>query len=190
MTDNMMLTLEKLITEHLQNNSMMIIAIDGPSGSGKTTLAHNLALLRPSTIISLDDFFLPPTKKTTQRLLTPGGNVDYERFKKEVVNHLNNKKIIKYHRYYCNHDVYEKIKVKVNPLVIVEGVYSAHPYFGDYFDFLIYLDINFENQLERIRIRSGSDLLNRFIKEWIPQENKYFAHYNIKEKANLIIKND
>lgn len=189
MTKKDLTTLETIIKDYLQYKPSMIITIEGPSGSGKTTLAKELSLIATSSVFSLDDFFLPPNKKTPERLMLPGGIVDYERFKEEVIDNLNNKKI-SYHRYDCHHEMYEKIETVINPLVIIEGVYSAHPYFGQYYDYLIYLDINLENQLERIKIRSGIQMLNRFINEWIPLENKYFSYYQIKEKASKIILND
>ena len=42
-------------------------------------------------------------------------------------------------------------------------------------------------QLERIRRRSGEELLERFITEWIPKEDEYFSHFGVREQADLVI---
>ena len=36
----------------------------------------------------MDDFFLQPKQRTKERLEQAGGNVDYKRFKKEIVHFL------------------------------------------------------------------------------------------------------
>ena len=63
----------------------LVIAIDGKCATGKTTLAARLASGLDADVIHMDDFFLPPAKRTQQRLSEPGGNVDYERFMEEVL---------------------------------------------------------------------------------------------------------
>lgn len=179
--------IETIIKDVYKNKEITIIVIDGPSGSGKTTLAKKLSENTDTTVFSIDDYFLPKDKKTPERLSIPGGNVDYERFKSEIIDNLVVGKTITYQRYDCHREIYHTIETTIKPLVIIEGVYSAHPYFNKYYDLLIYLDINFEKQQERIKKRNGTKGLKRFIHEWIPLENQYFNYYQIKEKANLVI---
>lgn len=71
---------------------------------------------------------------------------------------------------------------------IVEGSYCQHLYFGDIYQFKIFMSISENNQIERIRVRNGNSMLERFIMEWIPKENNYFKKYRIRERS-LIIKN-
>ena len=52
-----------------------VIAIEGRCGSGKTTLADILSELFEATVIHMDDFFLPPSLRTAQRLNEAGGNI-------------------------------------------------------------------------------------------------------------------
>ena len=73
---------------HKNTKHPFLIAIDGMCGSGKTTLANYLAKELNASLFHMDDFFLQPHQRTPERLADPGGNVDYERFKAEVLNHV------------------------------------------------------------------------------------------------------
>lgn len=61
------------------------LAIDGPCGSGKTTLAALLAQLYDCPVFHADDFFLRPEQRTPERFAQPGGNLDRERLREEVL---------------------------------------------------------------------------------------------------------
>lgn len=65
------------------------------------------------------------------------------------------------------------------PLLIIEGAYCMRPEFRPAYDLSLFLSTSYENQLDRIRERNGSDRLNAFIEKWIPMENRYFAFYDI-----------
>ena len=62
-----------------------VLAIDGMSASGKTTLAEELAEQFSGSVIHTDDFHLPFELRTEERRAQPGGNLDYERFAREVL---------------------------------------------------------------------------------------------------------
>ncbi len=181
---------EELIKSLFSNNKEIVIAIEGPCTSGKTTLAEEIAEQFDCNIIHIDDFFLPFNRKTSLRLSEPGGNIDYERFYDEVVINLKSGKTFDYGKFSCSKaTVSELIQITPKPLTIVEGVYSMHPYFGDIYDFKIFLDINEETKIKRLKMRSP-EKLDRFLNEWIPMENKYFNEFNIKVKCDLIIDNN
>ena len=73
----------------LREQGKILIAVDGNAASGKSTLAARLsAYFAPQcsvNVFHMDDFFLPPTLRTPERLGEPGGNVHYERFLDEVL---------------------------------------------------------------------------------------------------------
>ena len=69
----------------LQEKQTVLVAIDGSCTAGKSTLAAALARELDCTLFRMDDFFLRPEQRTPQRLAEPGGNVDYERFREEVL---------------------------------------------------------------------------------------------------------
>ena len=44
-----------------------------------------------------------------------------------------------------------------------------------------------EEQLRRIELRNGREMMERFRARWIPMEERYFEHYGICEKADLTL---
>ncbi len=170
----------------LEKKDKIIIVIDGMAGSGKSNLANKMRNYYQANIIHMDDFFLPFDKKTKERLEEPGGNIDYERFKTEVVDQL--KDNFTYGIYDCNKKIItDKVTIYNSKILIVEGSYSLHPYFNKYYDLAIFLEVSNEEQKKRILNRDGEFLYNRFINEWIPMENKYFNQLNIKNNVDIII---
>ncbi len=164
-----------------------VIAIDGMCGSGKTTLGKLLQTNYPyANLFHMDDYFLQPHQRTKERLAQIGGNVDYERFQSEILSQLSAKEGLDYRVYDCSTQTLgDKIHVDWQPLVIIEGTYSMHPYFGNAYDLRIFCEITAAKQTERILNRNGQEMLSRFQKEWIPKENQYFEAYKIKEKSGL-----
>ena len=165
-----------------------LIAIDGMCGSGKTTLADYLARELNASLFHMDDFFLQPHQRTEQRLAEPGGNVDYERFKAEVLDHAADVKGVTFRPFSCREWKLadEAISNPYNDIVIVEGSYSHHPYFNNIFDVKIFLEISSEEQKKRIISRDGNDIWPMFEEKWIPMENRYFEKFKIKEKSDII----
>jgi len=78
------------------------------------------------------------------------------------------------------------IEVVAKPLNIVEGVYSMHPTLVNRYDVKVFLTVDKELQQQRILMRNGPVMLQRFIKEWIPLENRYFQAYSIKELSDFV----
>lgn len=162
----------------------ILVAIDGMSASGKSTLGNLLKEKYQCNLFHMDDFFLRPEQRTKERLAEVGGNVDYKRFKEEILDHLSNPEGLFYQRYNCSsRTLEEKVKVPYCKLNIIEGAYSQHPYFKNIYDLRFFLTVSSEEQKRRIRIRNGEKQLERFIKEWIPMENKYFEVYQIQTSS-------
>jgi HD-GYP domain-containing protein (c-di-GMP phosphodiesterase class II)/uridine kinase len=166
----------------------IIIAIDGKCASGKTTLGYYLQQFYECNLFHMDDFFLREDQKTIERGNEIGGNVDYERFKSDVIDQLQLKKEISYRKYNCKTKQIEQSSEEIlhKRLNIIEGSYSQHPYFGDVYDLRIFMNIDDNSQLDNIRKRNGEEMLHRFIHEWIPKENAYFDKYGIKEDSFMI----
>ena len=167
----------------------VILAIDGRCGSGKTTLAGMIAQRYRAEVIHMDDFFLQKDQRTPERLAEPGGNVDRERFRREVILPiLEGKDQFEYQRYDCSRQEFgETVRIVKSPLIVIEGAYSCHPYFGDIYDIRIFMDVSPAEQQERILIRNGPQMLPRFMNEWIPLEELYFKTYRIKEKCSICL---
>lgn len=163
------------------------VAIDGNSGSGKSTLASRLSAASNALLIHMDDFFLPPELKTPERLAAPGGNIDSDRFLKEVINGISSGHAFYYHTFSCCDRSYTRRSAPYSPIRILEGVYSMHPAWQNYLDLKIFLQISPDLQKERILQRSGEEMLKNFIEKWIPMENRYFDFYKIRETCDYII---
>lgn len=188
---NLITQIDRLLqnTSYTPNKQPIIIAIDGMSGSGKTTLGEFLhKQFSDSNLLHMDDYFLQPHQRTEKRLSEIGGNVDYERFKLEIIDHLTDKTGLTYRLYNCQiQNLGPEIHIPWKPLVIIEGAYSHHPYFGDPYSLRIFCSISVEQQVKRIEKRNGTAMLNRFLNEWIPKENLYFKTFYIEAKADLLL---
>lgn len=168
---------KKQIEKLLEDKPYVVIAIDGRCAAGKTTLASELQEELSCVVIHMDDFFLRPEQRTNERLQTPGGNVDYERFLEEVLLPLHAHHEFSYRRYDCHTQSFkESIEVPKSRIVIVEGTYACHPVLWQYYDLHIFLNIDAEEQKERILKRNGVQGAVAFMERWIPLEEAYFAN--------------
>lgn len=165
------------IAELLSTGERTVLAIDGRAASGKTTAAELIADIFNASVIHMDDFFLPRELRTAERMAEVGGNIHYERFKDEVIPNLRTGKPF-YHKVFdCSHFDFAEEPKKIEParLIICEGSYSHHPIFGKYYDIAYFSDVDPETQRQRIKERNGEAMLSRFVNEWIPMEERYFA---------------
>lgn len=171
----------------LAQKDQVLVAIDGNSGAGKTRLAAFLASLYHCNVFHMDDFFLPPALKTAARLNEVGGNVDYHRFKNEVISGLQSGRPFQYRVYDCQAQAFTRwITVHPKPLNIIEGVYSLHPTLIAHYDLKIFLRVEAAEQSRRILARNGPELHRRFLEEWIPLENRYFQELDIAGKCDFV----
>ena len=175
--------IERVYTER----ERVFVAIDGPCTSGKTTLATVLQRRFGGNVLHMDDFFLRPEQRTPERFAEPGGNVDRERFEDEVLAPLAAGKIAQYRPWDCHTgDFAASRNVEPARLTIVEGSYSMHPALRGYYDLMICLTIDSGEQLRRLEARNPR-MLQRFIDEWIPLENRYFASTETRTAADMIV---
>lgn len=175
--------IERVYTER----ERVFVAIDGPCTSGKTTLATVLQRRFGGNVLHMDDFFLRPEQRTPERFAEPGGNVDRERFEDEVLAPLAAGKIAQYRPWDCHTgDFAASHNVEPARLTIVEGSYSMHPALRGYYDLMICLTIDSGEQLHRLEARNPR-MLQRFIDEWIPLENRYFASTETRTAADMIV---
>lgn len=181
--DNIFSNIDRLI----KAKSPVLVAIDGNSGAGKTSLANIIAEKYNCNIFHMDHFFLTAELRTDTRLKEAGGNVDYQRFKEEVINGILSQTDLEYKKYNCKTQQFSPaIKVPAKKLNIIEGSYSMHPTLINYYDLKIFLTVDKSLQEKIISKRDGTEMLKRFVEEWIPKENTYFEKTNIKQKSDLI----
>ena len=162
------------IRQLMAQKDRVLVAIDGNCTSGKTTLTAQLSEVFDCTVFHMDDFFLRPEQRTPQRFEEVGGNVDYERFHEEVLVPLGSGESFSYRPFDCStFSLAEPVTVMPKSLVIIEGSYSLHPYFGNAYDLKILLTVDPGIQRQRVLERPVF-LQERFFSLWIPMENRYF----------------
>lgn len=183
----MVTEIKKYLNQLLAQKDRIIMAIDGSCAGGKSTLAEKLRREYGCTVLPMDDFFLRPEQRTAERFAQPGGNVDYERFRCEVLEPLLSGEPFSYRPFDCSTGALaEPVAVTPGKLTIVEGSYCMHPHFGDVYDLKIFLTVNENSRRQRILARPAF-LHRRFFEQWIPMEQRYFETFDIPGKCDLIL---
>lgn len=164
----------------------LIVAIDGRCAAGKTTLSAILEKKCDCNVFHMDDFFLRPQQRTEERLSQPGGNVDYERFRQEALIPISQSQEFSYRPYRCHiQQLIAPVSVSPKAINIVEGSYSCHPALEDFYSLRIFLTVDKEQQLARIRKRNGPEQAKIFESRWIPLEERYFSDLKIQQHCQL-----
>lgn len=166
----------------------VIIAIDGRCASGKSTFAKKLAEELDANLFHMDDFFLQPHQRTKERYSTPGENADHERFLQEALIPIEKGEPFSYAPFDCSRMCISEEKIQVMPKKynVVEGSYSFHKDMIAYYDLRIFLTVNRDVQLKRIKKRNP-DKIDDFIEKWIPLEELYFSSLQVKEQADIVL---
>lgn len=183
-----LLPLLAAIDRKMAQQERMTVAIEGGSASGKTTLSGLLSRIYGCTVFHMDDFFLRPEQRTPERLAEPGGNVDRERFLREVLLPLTERQGIRYQRYDCHTQAMQPpVDVTPKALTVVEGAYSLHPLLAGHYDLSVFLRISPELQHRRILKRNGAEIAERFFSMWVPLETTYFEAMDPASRCDLIL---
>ena len=174
--------------EAAENNGNLIIAIDGGSAAGKTSIAEVLKEKYGCTVFHADDFFLRTEQRTPQRLSEPGGNMDRERLKAEVLEALKKGEPVCYRPFSCQSmSLMDEVRVEPNAVVVVEGAYSMHPELEEFYGLKVFLDVDPELQKCRILKRNEGKKAEMFFSRWIPMEQRYFEELKVKERCDIVI---
>ncbi|MBS6547084.1 MAG: uridine kinase [Butyricicoccus pullicaecorum] len=163
-----------------------VAAIDDRCGSGKTRLGKILKQEFSCNLVHMDDFYLPFSEREPDWKQNPGGNMDFLRFRKEILEPSCAELPIAYRAFDCHANTYcEQVAMPACPLTIVEGSYSHHPMLADCYTLRIFLTCSKEEQLRRLRRREG-ERLEWFQSLWIPLEEQYFERYGIEAASNMV----
>lgn len=166
----------------------VIAAIDGGSASGKTTAAALLEEVYGCAVFHMDDFFLRPEQRSAARLREPGGNVDWERFRSEVLAPLTRGEEVRFRRYDCRTQTLEPPRaVPARALSVVEGAYSMRPELAPAYDLSVFFSITPAEQHRRIRLRNPPAMQAMFCALWVPLENLYFEKLDVPSRCGLIL---
>lgn len=175
-----------------QQKEHVFVAIDGMAASGKTTLSNQLKQFygKNCGVIHMDDFFLPQSLRTQQRYAEAGGNIHYERFGQQIIASMGEKHF-SYARYDCASGTFSPMQWQENrPIMVIEGSYSQHPYFGHPYDLCVFLKISSQEQKRRILKRNGTEWYQDFEEKWIPMEQAYAQAFSIQEQCDFLWENE
>lgn len=171
-----------------ESGERVIAAIEGPAASGKTTLSAELEKHFDCNVFHMDDFFLRPFQRTSDRLAEPDGNIDAERFYDEVITGILSGDDFEYRPYCCSaQKLSDHVQVKCRRLNIVEGVYSMHRSLIGYYDLCIFLDIDGELQQRRLEMRESGEKLELYRRVWLPMEERYFRTFEPCKHSDIVI---
>lgn len=164
-----------------------VISIDGRCGSGKTRLAELIGQLFPCNVLHMDDFYLPPELRKPDWRTVPGGNMDFERFREELLIPIRSGREAVYRPYICRTGgMGEEKRILPCPLTVVEGSYSRHPSLGAKYDLTVFLTCPKEEQARRLKAREGS-YFSAFEELWIPLEEEYLKRFAIESASDLTV---
>lgn len=181
----------RLIEKSVCDHEPMLVAIDGRCASGKTTVASLVAAKLGGDVIHMDDFFLQMNQRTPARLSEPGGNVDYERVGAEVLQPAKHGLPVVYRKFDCSRmDFGDEVTLIPKKYLLVEGAYSCHPKLRDYFDLHIFMTIDADAQMARIRERNGNERAQMFRDRWIPLEETYIRECRVRECCAISLQAD
>lgn len=147
----------------MRDDKKCIVAIDGRSGSGKTTVASEIVSKVPnSMVIHTDEFDLYQGASSIDRLI------------KEVI-------------------IPQKTSQSSSNLLILEGIFSHDAKLQQYLNYKIWVDIDrdvgFKRGLARDIALNGHDNREKWLKYWLPLEDKYIAEQNPQTEADVVINN-
>ena len=168
-------------------NERSVVAIDGNCGSGKTTGVKMIAEALGCSIIQMDDFYLTPAMRTQKRRMEPGGNVNYERFKEEVIPFIKSKDAFSYRKYDApSNSFVGNIEITCPDLVIVEGAYALRPDLRASYDLSVFSKASYELQIKRLSEREG-EFVEEYKNIWIPLENTYHEFFDLEKNVDIVV---
>jgi len=194
----------------LRTTEPTLVAIDGRSAAGKTTLADELAAHlraqgRPVLRSSLDDFHPPGHKyRSSERRYTPATyyaeGYSYAAFRQLVLDPLRpgGSRRCRLALWDSFNDVAlpeEWIDAPNNVIMIIDGAFLLRPDLRQYWDYVIWLQIDWETMLERVAKRdvawvgSAEIVIERYRTFWIPMHEYYEAEVEPTRFANIIVDN-
>lgn len=178
------------IADLLSRKRSVVISIDGRCGSGKTSLASLINEVFSCNVFHMDDFYLPPQKRAADWKDIPAGNMDLERFRKEVLQPVKEGKDVLYRPFDCQTgQLAESSIIPAALLTVIEGSYSQHPMLTEQYDLKVFVTCNPDVQRKRLTDREGKGV-SSFFSHWMPMEERYFKAFDIEKNSDMILDTD
>jgi uridine kinase len=170
----------------------LLVGIDGRGGSGKSTLARQLeGAASDVNVVEFDDFYLPLRAREALALegrTEVGRNFDWRRLRKQVLAPLSRDEPATYQRYdWPSDELAEWHSVPVGGIALIEGNYSTRSELFGFYDYTLWIDAPHDLRLERGLRRGGADTLERWLTEWMPEEERYLAAEDPVSRVHLVL---
>lgn len=172
-----------------RRQATLLVGIDGRGASGKSTLARNLE--NGERAVAVVDFYRPSSDRKRRAASGEseiGGDFDWRRLREQVLQPLARDERARYQRYDWTSDALaEWHEVPVGGIVVVEGNYSTRQELTAFYDFTIWIDAPSSLRLERGVQRGGESTRERWLTEWMPEEDRYIEAENPAERVQLVL---
>jgi uridine kinase len=167
----------------------LIVGIDGPGASGKSTFARALESAADDlVVVEFDDFYRPSVERRARTDTEIGGNFDWRRLRDRVLAPLSRDEPGEYQRYDWPSDkLAEWHSVPVGGIVLIEGNYSTRAELYGFYDYTVWIDAPRDVRLERGVSRGGEDTTDRWLTEWMPEEDRYVEAENPAARVDLAL---
>jgi uridine kinase len=168
---------------------VLLVGIDGRGGAGKSTVARALAAaLDDAAVVEFDDFYRPSATRLPPGDPDIGGNFEWRRLRDQVLAPLARGEEARYQRYDWGSDsMAEWHAVPARGIVVIDGNYSTREELRSFYGFRIWVEAPRELRLARGLARGGLDTRDRWLGEWMPEEERYLETQEPQRFADLVI---
>ena len=146
---------------------MTRIAVDGIDCAGKSTFADRLGSLLQATRVSVDDFLRPPEERHARRDEADG-----------------------YYRDSFDNRAFRTAVLDAREPLVADGVFLQRPELDDLWDLRIWLEISFEDALERAVVRDAElfdDVRERYERRYFPGQRVYLSEVDPRGRADIVV---
>lgn len=198
-------TIYNNVINAVDKNNISIIGIDGLGGAGKSTISETLCQKFEENhyhtiLLHIDDFI--HVRNVRYNSDYPDWQCYYDlqwRFDyfRDVINEIKSSKkdYMDIELYDKDNDTYceQRIAIRDNTIVIVEGIFLQRNEYNNIFDYMIYIDIPEEVRLERVLKRDTyigdeQQIIEKYENRYFPAEHRYVEECQPQEKADYVIR--
>lgn len=194
-----------------QKAKPFIVAISGVDGAGKTYFTKKLIKKLKDKHQNIIDVSIDGFHNSEEIRYQKGRNsaedfykdsYNYDKLKEVLLNPIiNQEKKYKTAYFDCSKNrevVVQPEKIYQNTILIIEGIFLFRPELLNYWDYKIFLDVDFKTSLERNvkraneidKFGSAIKIIEKYNQRYMPGQKIYFQDANPKEVADIVIDNN